>query len=403
MLTTRPQPAAIIPGTSARITRNGAVASSSRMRSHIASVVFGERRALGRAGVVDEDVDRVRAEARNASVAARSSEVDDEGDAVDRARPGPRDRARCGRTRPRGAPPRPASRAHRRADPAAAAGDQRHACPRGFGARRGISLYPRPMAAMTIPGAPSPTSMRPRRPRSSAAGPATPRELVDAAIARIESTTPSSARSSCRCTSRRAPTCRGRPARSVPRRADPDQGHLRDGRRRAPGHRALLPLKRARASRSPDDSHLVRSPAPRRVRRSSARPTPPSSASCPSAEPPAWPPTRNPYDPDARLGRLERRLGVRGRGRPGADRPRQRRRRLDPDPGELLRAVRPQAESRARVPRTRTSATSTAGWSYEHVVTRCVRDSAAVLDVLAGMMPGDPYTAPAQLRPTPPS
>src|SRR5262249_21939008 len=33
----------------------------------------------------------------------------------------------------------------------------------------------------------------------------------------------------------------------------------------------------------------------------------------------------------------------------------------------------------------------------EHVVTRSVRDSAAVLDVLAGAQPGDPYTAPAQL------
>src|SRR5204862_4591789 len=39
------------------------------------------------------------------------------------------------------------------------------------------------------------------------------------------------------------------------------------------------------------------------------------------------------------------------------------------------------------------------GLVNEHVVTRSVRDSAAVLDALAGPQPGDPYTAPAQARP----
>jgi amidase len=38
------------------------------------------------------------------------------------------------------------------------------------------------------------------------------------------------------------------------------------------------------------------------------------------------------------------------------------------------------------------------GLVNEHVVTRSVRDSAAVLDILAGAQPGDPYTAPPQLR-----
>ncbi len=38
------------------------------------------------------------------------------------------------------------------------------------------------------------------------------------------------------------------------------------------------------------------------------------------------------------------------------------------------------------------------GFSAEHVVSRSVRDSAAVLDATAGMMPGDPYTAPSPLR-----
>ncbi|MBA3821188.1 MAG: amidase, partial [Deltaproteobacteria bacterium] len=39
------------------------------------------------------------------------------------------------------------------------------------------------------------------------------------------------------------------------------------------------------------------------------------------------------------------------------------------------------------------------GLVNEHVVTRSVRDSAAVLDILAGALPGDPYAAPPQLRP----
>jgi len=39
------------------------------------------------------------------------------------------------------------------------------------------------------------------------------------------------------------------------------------------------------------------------------------------------------------------------------------------------------------------------GFVTEHVVTRTVRDSAAILDVLAGNMPGDPYAAPPQRGP----
>lgn len=39
------------------------------------------------------------------------------------------------------------------------------------------------------------------------------------------------------------------------------------------------------------------------------------------------------------------------------------------------------------------------GLAIEHVVTRSVRDSAAILDVIAGPMPGDPYTAPPPARP----
>ncbi len=40
-----------------------------------------------------------------------------------------------------------------------------------------------------------------------------------------------------------------------------------------------------------------------------------------------------------------------------------------------------------------------AGFVQRHVLTRTVRDSAAVLDVLQGPMPGDPYSAPPPARP----
>src|SRR6476646_5675419 len=40
-----------------------------------------------------------------------------------------------------------------------------------------------------------------------------------------------------------------------------------------------------------------------------------------------------------------------------------------------------------------------AGLAVEHVVSRSVRDSAAILDMVAGAMPGDPYFAPPPSRP----
>jgi amidase len=38
-------------------------------------------------------------------------------------------------------------------------------------------------------------------------------------------------------------------------------------------------------------------------------------------------------------------------------------------------------------------------FTHEHVLTRTVRDTAAILDVHHGLMPGDPYTAPPPVRP----
>src|SRR5206468_2186763 len=42
---------------------------------------------------------------------------------------------------------------------------------------------------------------------------------------------------------------------------------------------------------------------------------------------------------------------------------------------------------------------SWAGMAVEHVVTRSVRDTAAILDAVSGYMAGDPYTAPPPTRP----
>jgi amidase len=55
--------------------------------------------------------------------------------------------------------------------------------------------------------------------------------------------------------------------------------------------------------------------------------------------------------------------------------------------------------SRGRISLGPESAESWAGFVTRHVLTRSVRDSAAVLDVIAGEMPGDPYTAPPPARP----
>jgi amidase len=55
--------------------------------------------------------------------------------------------------------------------------------------------------------------------------------------------------------------------------------------------------------------------------------------------------------------------------------------------------------SRARVSDGPDSGESWMGSTTQGVVTRSVRDSAAVLDAIAGYMPGDPYTAPPPARP----
>jgi amidase len=55
--------------------------------------------------------------------------------------------------------------------------------------------------------------------------------------------------------------------------------------------------------------------------------------------------------------------------------------------------------TRARVPLGPEYGDAISGWAVEHAITRTVRDSAALLDVEAGAMPGDPYPAPPVERP----
>ena len=55
--------------------------------------------------------------------------------------------------------------------------------------------------------------------------------------------------------------------------------------------------------------------------------------------------------------------------------------------------------SRGRTPQGDDFGDVMTGLVNEHVLTRSVRDTAAVLDAVAGLAPGDPYTAPAPLRP----
>jgi amidase len=116
----------------------------------------------------------------------------------------------------------------------------------------------------------------------------------------------------------------------------------------------------------------------------------------PSAEPPAWPPSRNPYD-------RTRSTGGSSGGSAAAVAAGMVPIAHANDGGGSIRipasccglfGLKP---SRGRISLAPHLGDANGGLTCEHVVARSVRDSAAVLDLLAGMEPGDPYTAPAQL------
>jgi len=222
-------------------------------------------------------------------------------------------------------------------------------------------------------------------------GAATPRELVDAAIARIERTNPELGAVIVPMFDEARATCDAAPHgpfRGVPILIK-DLGATVGGVPQAMG---TVPLKRSRYTPAAD-SHLVAA-----LKRAGFVIVGKSNTSelgiVPAAEPLAWPPTRNPYDPKRGSGGSSggSACAVAAGMVPIAH---------ANDGGGSIRipasccglfGLKP---SRARV--SLSPAPGDAGLVCEHVVARSVRDSAAVLDVLAGMMPGDPYTAPAQL------
>ncbi len=155
----------------------------------------------------------------------------------------------------------------------------------------------------------------------------------------------------------------------------------------------LLPLKRA-GHRVPHDSHLVAA-----LRRAGFIVVGKTNTSelgiLPSAEPPAWPPSRNPYDP-------ARTTGGSSGGSAAAVASGMVPIAHGNDGGGSIRipasccGLYGMKPSRGRISAAPEGELN-AGLVSEHVLTRSVRDSAAVLDLLAGVVPGDPYAAPPQL------
>ena len=196
----------------------------------------------------------------------------------------------------------------------------------------------------------SPSCRPPSWPRASATGGQSARELVQASLDGSRRSTRSSTRSSSstprRARRRPTPSRRGdeRPFAGVPIAIKNNlavAGLLHDlGSRFLGGHRpthnAYL-VRRLRdagfVDRRHDEAARVRDPADDR-----AAPLRPDA---------------QPVGPRAHAGRLVRRLGGGRRRRAGPDRARQRRRRLDPHPGRLLRAGRAQAQPRPHLARAR--------------------------------------------------
>ncbi len=226
-------------------------------------------------------------------------------------------------------------------------------------------------------------------------GSASPRELVDAAIARIERDNPTLDAvtipmfEQARATADNAPHG---PFRGVPILIkDLDAtvaGELYTG--------GMLPLKRANY-RPTVDNHVV--VALKRAGFVIVGKTNTSELGIlPTAESPAWPPARNPYD------------GTRSTGGSSGGSAAAVAAGMVPvahasDGGGSIRipaslcGVFGMKPSRARVSFWPGAGDVNGGLVCSHVVTRSVRDSAAILDLLAGMQPGDPYVAPDQLTP----
>jgi amidase len=226
---------------------------------------------------------------------------------------------------------------------------------------------------------------------------ASPRELVDAAIARIERLNPRlNAVITPRFDRARAEAASGDipdgPFRGVPFLLK-DLGCHSAGDPYHAGMRLLRDLRWV----EPSDTYLAA-----KFRAAGfvflGKTNTPELGPLPTTEPEAYGPTRNPWDPDrspggssggsaaavaagmvpvahANDGGGSIRIPASACGLVGL-KPSRGRTSLGPDAGEVW-----------------------AGMAVEHVVTRSVRDTAAVLDAVAGYMPGDPYVAPPPARP----
>ena len=224
---------------------------------------------------------------------------------------------------------------------------------------------------------------------------ASPRELVDAAIARIERLDPGlgtvihPAFDEARAEAAALPDG---PFRGVPMLMK-DIGGAEGGRPYCAGMRFL----KEAGWREPADAYLTRSfKAAGMV--SLGRTNTPELALLPTTEPDAFPPTRNPWDPRHSAGGSSG--GAAAAVAAG----------LVPvahasDGGGSIRipaahcglvGLKP---SRGRNSFGPQLGERWSGFSVEFVVTRSVRDAAALLDVTAGAMPGDPYVAPPPARP----
>lgn len=226
-------------------------------------------------------------------------------------------------------------------------------------------------------------------------GDASPRELVDAAIARIETHNPSLNAVIIplfeRARQRAAQAAEG-PFRGVPIVVK-DLGPTLAGELYTGG---VDPLRKA-GYRPAVDSHIFA--ALERAGFIIVGKTNTSELGIlPSAEPPAWPAAKNPYDTTRSTGgssggsacAVATGMVPVGHANDGGGSIR--------IPASLcgLFGLKP---SRGRVSFSPGPGDVNGGLVADHVVARSVRDSAAILDILGGMQLGDPYTAPSPSRP----